>query len=186
VTFRLADSLPAGKLTQWREEREAWFGARGLAPGTSMHAMSPDMLREYHGRFTAPILRWLDTGFGSCRLRDREAAQIVAEALRHFDGGKYALGAWVVMPNHVHVLVTPHEGSALSGIVQSWKSFSARQINALDGKRGSLWQKEFYDHIVRDDEQLGKLEEYIAANPVKAKLRAGEYLIGGMRGSASP
>jgi REP element-mobilizing transposase RayT len=181
VTFRLADSLPAGKITEWREQRTAWFSALNLESDANINALPLPVQREYHQRFTASILRWLDTGFGSCRLRRRDAAQVVAEALWYFDGDRYALGAWVVMPNHVHVLVTPFGNVALGKIVQSWKSFTAKAINRLDGKSGAFWQSEFYDHVIRDEEQLRKLEDYIAQNPEKAHLRRQEYLLGGSR-----
>ena len=80
--------------------------------------------------------QWLDRGHGSyALLRNRDAARIVPEALRHFDGDRYILDAFVVMPNQkrVHLLVQPQSGNRLSEILRSWKTFSAKSINDLLG-----------------------------------------------------
>lgn len=82
------------------------------------------------------------------------------------------------MPNHVHLIVKPNRGVTLARITQSWKGWSAREINRLLGRRGTLWQEESYDHIVRDHEQWVKLAQYIRANPEKARLSPGEFTLG--------
>jgi REP element-mobilizing transposase RayT len=75
----------------------------------------------------------------------------VADALRHFDGERYRLVAWCVMPNHVHAVVQPAAGHVLEEIVHSWKSFTAHQANKLLGRTGPFWMAEAYDHLVRDE-----------------------------------
>ena len=75
------------------------------------------------------------------------------------------------MPNHVHALVQPLGTTQLAEILHSWKSFSASQINAHLGKAGSFWKKEYYDHIVRDLEELRRIRKYIRDNPKKAGIR---------------
>jgi REP element-mobilizing transposase RayT len=83
------------------------------------------------------------------------------------------------MPNHVHVLFRLGEDQKLEGVLQSWKGFMAREINKLLGKNGTLWQEEYWDRMIRNERHFEKSVNYIAMNPVKAKLRAGEFLLGG-------
>ncbi|MFN2507246.1 MAG: valine--tRNA ligase [Chthoniobacterales bacterium] len=157
VTFRLADSLPQDKLAQLEEERRLWL-TRHPEP------WSDAVRAEYYRRFSAKLDEWLDAGFGSCVLKDERAGRVVADALKHFDGERYELGSWIVMPNHVHAIVTPRAGNELSAILHSWKSFSAHQINKVRGRTGRLWQHETYDHIVRDEEALYRISDYIERN----------------------
>jgi valyl-tRNA synthetase len=103
-------------------------------------------------------------------LKDEGAAKVVADALIHFDGERYDLGAWVVMPNHVHVVITPRGGHPVGDILHSWKSFTAHKINELLGRTGPFWQHESYDHIVRNERALYKIQEYIDRNPEKAGI----------------
>ena len=167
VTFRLTDSLPVEKLADLEEERALWVTAH-------REPWSDADKRDYYNRFSRRIEEWLDAGHGSCLLREPRAAEIVANALKHFDGERYDLGAWVVMPNHVHVIVKPRPGHQLSEILHSWKRFTAREINRLRGSEGQLWQHESYDHIVRGEESLHRIREYIERNPVSAGLRVGQ------------
>ncbi len=132
VTWRLADSLPQAKVSEWMEQRDMW----------TKHHPKPwdeETEREYHKRFSPKLDEWLDEGCGSCVLKEPANAGIVADALRHFDGDRYALDSFVVMPNHVHVLFCPFVGRKLADIVQSWKGFSARGINKRIGAGGTLW-----------------------------------------------
>ena len=97
-----------------------------------------------------------------------DKGQIVVDALRAFDRQRYRLDQWVVMPNHVHALVTPHEGYRLKRILQGWKSFTAHAINSHLGRHGQLWQRESFDHLVRSADHLERFRRYIRANPPKA------------------
>jgi REP element-mobilizing transposase RayT len=106
----------------------------------------------------------LDRGAGACLLRGK-AALITEEALLHFDGERYALLAWCVMPNHVHALVAAMRGWPLGQIVHSWKSFTANGINRIYERTGRLWRREYYDHYMRD-----AAKAYIERNPVAARL----------------
>ncbi|MCZ7637771.1 MAG: transposase [Verrucomicrobia bacterium] len=105
---------------------------------------------------------------GSCVLGRPEVAGIVIEALEHFDGQRYALHAWCVMPNHVHVVVTPADGHGLSAILHTWKSFTAKAVNRVLGRTGALWERESFDHLVRSFASFRKLVDYTVNNPVKA------------------
>jgi len=116
------------------------------------------------------VEEWLDTGAGDAWLRDPRISQLVEDALLHFDGMPYRLHAWVVMPNHVHVLFTPMEGSTLSGILHSWKSYTAKEANRILGRSGEFWQEEYFDRYVRNEEPYWAAVEYIEQNPVKAGL----------------
>lgn len=98
--------------------------------------------------------------------------------MRHFDGKRYELGEYVIMPNQVHLLVTPKGGHRLREIEHSWKSYTAKEINKLIGRWGTVWQEESYDHIVRSIEQLDHYCRYIRYNPLKAGLKPGQYRVG--------
>jgi REP element-mobilizing transposase RayT len=160
VTFRAVDSLPQEKLAQWLSERAVW-----LRNNPEPH--SDAECREYNGRFPIRLQTWLDEGDGECVLRESRLRLIVEDAVRHFDRERYFLGEFVVMPNHVHAIVTPSGKHALSAIVGSWKGFTARKINSELKQSGPFWQKESFDHIVRSVASLHKFEEYIRDNPGK-------------------
>jgi hypothetical protein len=120
----------------------------------------------------------LDEGRGACWLRNPAVSAIVENALSHFDGGRYLLGSYVIMPNHVHVLVRPAMEHKLPDILQSWKSFTAKEANKALGRTGEFWQDESFDHIVRDERQLERFTRYIGENPVSARLPEGQYRLG--------
>ena len=113
---------------------------------------------------------YLDAGHGSCWLRRSEIAGIVEEALQFFDGERYRLIAWVIMPNHVHVIIEMKPGHSLGGILHSWKSFSARQANKQLGRSGAFWHREYYDRFIRDAAHLRSAVRYVEFNPVNAGM----------------
>ena len=166
VTFRLADSLPREQLEKWREEKDYWL-AHNPKPWTSAQE------QEYFERFSRHIEQWLDQGAGSCVLAIPEIADLVSAAFRYFNGDRYRLGKFVVASNHVHVIVTPLAPYALSDIIHSWKSYTSKQIlkveaasrRLVDTKRqdaaATVWQKEYYDRIIRNPEELYNIEHYI-------------------------
>ena len=112
----------------------------------------------------------LGRGQGSAVLSNPEIGEIVENALLHFDAERYRLHAWCVIPNHVHALITPLADWTLSKITHSWKSFASKKANFLLGKQGSFWAPEYYDRAVRDDVHHMNAVDYIAMNPVSAKL----------------
>ena len=122
---------------------------------------------EYRELFSERIQRWLDAGHGSCIFRQAEVRQIVEDALRHFADIRYSLYAFVVMPNHVHVLFMPEDGCDGRTIVQGWKSYTAKEINRALRRTGAVWQKESYDHLVRDVEEFKAIRAYIRGNNAK-------------------
>jgi REP element-mobilizing transposase RayT len=154
VTFRLADSLPAEIARRLILERQQAV----LKLSTAAERARLDEA------FAIRLDRYLDEGHGSCLLRDH--AETVANALRFFDRLRYELHAWCVMPNHVHVLFYLERGRDLDRVLHSWKSFTAHVIG-----KGVIWQREYFDRVVRSPAQFNETRSYIQANPAKAGLR---------------
>ncbi len=171
ITFRLADSIPASLISTWEAELAAWEERHPQPWNVKTTA-------EFKVLFDERRQDWLDQGHGSCTLRKPAAADMVAKALRHFDGERYALDHFVVMPNHVHVLLSPLSGHGLPDILHSWKSFTAKEINKLENCSGKFWMEESFDRIVRDLEELDYYRRYILENPVKAGLSEEQCVLG--------
>lgn len=165
ITFHLGDSLPQEVLFQIKEEVE-------LLP----HALrSSSALNKKH--------EYIDAGYGSCLLRHPAVAQKVEETLLFFDGQRYRIFAWVIMPNHVHVLVQMRERWELNKTVASWKQFTARfmhqhkdslglglPLSDASVKRSPVWQREFWDRYIRNENHFYAAVTYIHGNPVSAGL----------------
>ncbi|MFN0141693.1 MAG: REP-associated tyrosine transposase, partial [Pyrinomonadaceae bacterium] len=152
VTFRLADSLPQNVLRRLNEELE--------------NEDLSDNSDEYRQR----VEDYLDKGIGSCILKNAEIAEIVEATLKHEHDKSCRLISWVIMPNHVHILLYPLQGHSLSNILKSIKSVSSHRINTVLGQSGSVWQPDYFDRFIRDEEHFAKTASYIANNPVKAGL----------------
>ena len=183
VTLRLHDAIPAAVNERLRRRRYRHLreltGSPPRTPEADMFALLSDEDREVVKReFSRRIEATLDHGHGECVLRRPEAAAEVAKALHHFDGERYELADFVVMPNHVHLLAAPIAEHELEAICYSWKQRSAKEINRLLGRRGEFWQPEAFDHLVRSTDHFEKYQRYIRNNPRKARLCSGEYLIG--------
>jgi len=146
ITFRLADALPRDALRALQFETSAAYRRRVAAA--------------------------LDAGHGGCLLRHPPLAGAVEAALLHSAGVHHELFAWVIMPNHVHALITPVIGSRLADIVQAWKSWTAKTINRHRGASGPVWQREYFDRFIRNDRHFAATIAYIEENPVKAGLAA--------------
>ena len=145
ITFRLADSLP-------RDVQQRFDGS--VRPcATAIDTV-------------------LDAGHGRCVLRQPAAAKIVVGALGDGDGERSRLHEWVVMPNHVHILIEPLSGQCLSDIMRRLKGITAHRINAVVGRSGRLWQRDYFDRYIRDENHFHRAVAYIRDNPVKAGLSA--------------
>jgi putative transposase len=129
--------------------------------------------REKYSR----IQSHLDTGFGSCILRESESAKIVQDALLFLDIKKFDLREWVIMPNHVHFLARFEEGKLMSKALHSLKSYTAHELKKLHPEMESIWQAESFDRYIRNEEHFLRTVRYIHENPVNAKLcpRAKEF-----------
>lgn len=164
ITYRLADSLPKGALNP---------GTTGVSPVRSDN----DKLEK-----RKVIEEALDKNYGSCILREPRIAKIIIAAWDFFDKERYDLIAYVVMPNHIHLLIKTYEKYTLASIVHSWKSFTAHEIKKLlrndlsEGKAikipvsEKIWQIEYWDRFIRDDQHFKNAINYIHNNPVKAGL----------------
>ena len=164
ITYRLADSLPRTMLEQMQVEVET--------------LVRDDEKRKSELR--RRIETYLDAGHGSCVLRVPEIAACVVDTWLHFDGERYRLLEWVVMPNHCHVLIEPFEDVPLGKIVLSWKNYTARFINGYKSRTGvrrsqegsPVWQREYWDRFIRDERHFEAAKSYITLNPVKVGLVA--------------
>ena len=158
VTFRLADSLPQLKLMEYKKARERWVNAHPK-PWTRSEQ------EEYDDLFGAAIDKWLDAGHGECLLKDKRARDIVASVIMNDDGSRCDIYVVAIMPNHVHILMTPREDYTVQTIVGSWKSLSSHRINGMLNRVGSVWERESFDRMVRDAADFTRYVQYIAANP---------------------
>jgi type I restriction enzyme R subunit len=181
ITFRTDDSFPVAVARQWYRCRDDWLRKHGIDPGSvdwisKLRALPGDQLREFHTNFSREFMENLDSGHGECVLKRPELARIVAGSFHYFDGRRYHLGDFVVMPNHVHLLVCLLGTTDLEGQCYSWKKFTSTRINEVLGRQGRFWHEESFDHLVRSPEQFEYLRTYIADNPKRAGLGEGEYL----------
>ncbi|NBB78661.1 MAG: transposase [Verrucomicrobia bacterium] len=182
VTVHLADSLPEAAVKRIDQLIDSL----------------PEKERQIERR--RRLHEWIDAGHGSCLLREPVLAGIVEGAFHYFDDERYRLFAWVVMPNHFHVLFQPLNGWSMAEIVASWKKFTATEIkkwvranaeirdpgNATlpscsasaaganaeirDPGDGPLWHPEYWDRYVRNEKHFRDVIAYIQQNPVKARL----------------
>jgi putative transposase len=184
ITWRTADSIPKAVYDFWCEERDEWLRQHGIEPDggedwrCALRVLSVERQRVFNERF---VMRWhdeLDAGRGDCVLRRPELARIVADCFASFDGEQYELGDFVVMPNHVHLLGTFASKEGMLRQCESWKRFSAREINRATGRKGRFWQQDAFDHLVRNERQYEWLRRYIVENGVRAGLGEEEYFLG--------
>jgi len=148
VTFRLADSLPQEVLKRLEQD---------------LKYKNTKANREY-------IEECLNKGYGECQLKKKECAEIVENLILSGNNRIYELISWIVMPNHVHVIIKIKQGNSLSNIVKKWKGRSAFEINKMVGRSGSFWQRDYFDRYIRDERHLLAAIEYVHMNPVKSGL----------------
>jgi len=183
VTFRLADSVPRGRLNQWKQERAKWLIARSVDVRDSdwrakFNKLSFNEKRIFERSFASRLFESLDKGCGACYLRRPEILKKMTDAITYFDQVRFYLGDFVIMPNHVHALMTPINGFELEDVLHSIKSWASNQINRIVGRSGQLWMKDTYDRLTRDGDELIRTQDYIRFNPIKAGLALGEYATG--------
>ena len=156
VTFHLADSYPESLRAEWEYLAQL----------------------ENHREQRTLIEAYLDKGRGECHLRRPEIAELVEDNFRRFSGAncasqthspRYELRAWVIMPNHVHVLFQVGVVS-MTETVGAWKRHTGRLANKRLGRQGSFWAEDYFDTFMRDADHEQKAVHYIENNPAKAKL----------------
>ncbi|HVE71382.1 MAG TPA: transposase [Thermoanaerobaculia bacterium] len=153
ITFRLRDALPRDVARQLFLERQHML--RNCE--TTAERARLDIA------FGIRLDRELDAHRGSCLLRVH--GDLVANALKYFDGSRYELHAWCVMPNHVHVMFHITAGADVPLVLHSWKSYTAHRIG-----KGVIWQREYFDRVVRSPQEFNETAAYIRANPASAGL----------------
>ncbi|MES2593714.1 MAG: transposase [Verrucomicrobiota bacterium] len=182
ITWRTQDSMPKDVLAKWRAERNRWLVAHDIdltqkGWKAKVQELPSDEMAEYHDHFTTRWHEELDAGHGACVLRRPELAGIVNDSLLCFHGDRYEMLSFVIMPNHVHLLVCFPGKDELLAQCESWKRFTAKRINEILGTEGRFWQQDAFDHLVRHEAQYERLLDYMAQNPHRARLRQGEYLL---------
>ncbi|HEX7262403.1 MAG TPA: hypothetical protein VF258_11415 [Luteolibacter sp.] len=168
VTFRLADSVAAPVWKKWKEQRATWLE-------NHPKPWDAETQKAYNAKFPAQMELWSDAGYGSCALADAHLREMVANAMHHFDGHHFTFGDYILMPNHVHALVTPRVGHPLESILTGWKRVSGHAIIKLTGLPKPFWMSEDFDHAVRSEKQLRHFQNYISENPMKAGLKSGSW-----------
>jgi REP element-mobilizing transposase RayT len=163
VTFHLTDALPQAKIRELQAIRREWE-AKQPPPRTEAQWES------YAREVTVKAERWIDEGHGRCYFRASEHAKLLADALLHFQDKRYLVSCFTVMPNHCHLVVKPYPGHELEKILQAWKGYVSHQVNLAHNQTGSIWQQESYDRIVRDEEHLYRVIQYIGRNAAKAGI----------------
>jgi REP element-mobilizing transposase RayT len=164
VTFRLADSLPNQALNKIHFQLKDILTTASKM-GRVLTAVERKKIEHLEVR---RIENALDLAEGECLLKNPQIAQVVVDALKTFDGSRYRLFAWSVMPNHVHVLFQTIAEITLSEILHSWKSFSAKSANRILRRSGEFWQREYYDRLVHNQDEFDRAQRYILENPKKA------------------
>lgn len=157
VTFRLGDSMPQSLIRKWKEELAEW----------SKHhpkPWMPESEKEYHQRFTRQLESWLDDGHGSCLLKDPSVRKVLEETLMHDQGTRADHHSWVIIPDHAHLLFTPH--APLEKLMQSSKGISARCIG-----QDPIWQRNYRDMLIRGASHFAHAVRYIRRNPAKLTPR---------------
>ncbi|MDB5389019.1 MAG: hypothetical protein JWM11_4665 [Planctomycetaceae bacterium] len=173
VTYHLFDSLPQPKLRELEALKGDWERKHPEPRGKDAW---DDLAREAMRRADA----WLDQGIGGCQLKSPEISQLIADAMHRSDGSRCELGCYIIMPNHVHVVLRPlaPESDPLEMILKHWKASSLRSIEeklktAKSKPSEMMWHRESFDHIVRDAEQLWRILQHIGSNPKMAGLPEG-------------
>ena len=153
VTFRLHDSVPQSLRQEVAERKKLLL---------KLPKDQRPSVKEAEA--------YLDRCEGVCYLREPAIAEIIANAIQHLNGKEYRLFAWVVMPNHVHLVFKLLPDRSLSKTLHSLKSFTAKESNRVLGRVGAFWQREYYDRLIRDDAELERAVHYVRSNPEMAGL----------------
>ena len=158
ATFRLADSLPQEKQDELRDELKRMHD--------EAEKLGDAIARDNHNwRIMQKMEQWLNSGYGSCCMSDSAIRKVVADAIHFYDGKLYVLHSFVVMPNHVHLLLTPLGGLPVVDSLGKVKGYTAIVINKLLGNDGNLWQHGIFDRIIRSAADFDAKWNYIIQNP---------------------
>ena len=185
VTFMTADAMPKSVASLWKEKRKRWCVHRGLSPDATPEnikdALGEAELRRFQRLVSSEYQRALDRGAGECILVWPEISGMVVSAMQFHHERSGRLFDFVVMPNHVHLLFQPHQGVSLGKVLNSIRSYSAREINKILGRKGTFWDREPFDHLVRSMHYFRRYQQYIQANPMRAGLRSDQAWLSSSR-----
>ena len=166
VTFRLQDSLPKMAIESYLKECKELYGDDQSAFKSKLESFMHKKMMEY-----------LDMGYGECLLRNPDARKIIEEAFRYIHENMATVHAYVIMPNHVHIVLETKEDVEIQQVMHNLKRYTASKINQLLQREGSVWQREYYDRIIRNEAHYENAIKYIINNP--CHCHAGEYSLGG-------
>lgn len=181
ITFRLADALPKRITEQWESEKSLCLAARGISKASANwqsdveSKLSKKEQFEFRREFNRKLNHHLDRGHGACHFRTDPALATLQEKLLEDDRTHYYLGDFILMPNHVHLLLNLIKGLDLERTRQKIKGGFAFLVNKVIKRSGKLWQREYYDHLVRDAKELIAFRNYIQENPNKAGIRLPDH-----------
>jgi putative transposase len=164
VTFRLADALPQAKLVELKRWRDEWERAH---PEPRNEAQWQDFAKQHAVR----IEGWMDDGYGECHFKDAGIAEVMTNAILHIQDDRCTTFAYAVMPNHVHVVTKPLLQWRLEQVLDSWKGYVAHEVNRRLKRSGIFWQEESHDRMIRDEQHLFRVIQYVGNNPRKAGLQ---------------
>jgi len=152
ITLHLGDSIPTKVIDRWQRQ---------------LKELSDEEAKIVLQR---RIEKYLDQGYGECYLGNHTIANLVQESLIKFDGLRFDLFSWVIMPNHSHSILTRAEDRELETLMKDHKSYTAHAANKFLGRKGQFWMPEYYDRYIRTPEHFWNTVRYIENNPVKAGL----------------
>ncbi len=168
VTFNLADALPANKRNELAAMRREW--ERRFPP-----PRDETIWTEYAKTVFRKVDKWMDAGYGACWFRQPVCANELHRSILHFHGERYEIGCFVIMANHCHLIMKPLDEYELEDEVGSIKNVTAIFVNKHESLAGQLWQQESYDRIIRDEEHLYRVAQYIGANPRRAGFQVDRW-----------
>jgi REP element-mobilizing transposase RayT len=152
ITLRLFDSVPDAVLQRWMRELDV------------LNSKKDQIILQKR------IEKYLDQGYGEAFMKIHRVAEMVQNDLLYYDAQRYRLSSWVVMPNHIHFLMTRFDAIELADIMQSFKSLTSHKANKTLRRKGQFWMEDYFDRYIRNAEHFAKTVRYIENNPVKARL----------------
>ncbi len=163
VTFNFTDAVPAAQQLELESIRREWL-SKNKPP------LDEARWLEYAKSIFRRQERILDASFGCCLLARSEYAQELHRAILHFHEKRYEIGCFVIMANHCHLTMRPFNGFELENEIGAIKRASSRFIREREKLTIRLWQEESYDRIIRDEEHLWRVVQYIGRNPQAARI----------------
>lgn len=181
VTFMLRDAMPKSVAADWQKARECWCIHRGIPTNSSssdvLERLGPIHFQRFQRFVSNAYGKSLDRGAGECLLAQKDCAAIVLEAIEYQHTRRGHIFDFVIMPNHVHLLFQTFPDVRLKTVLSSIRSYSARCLNQHLQRKGAVWDKEPFDHLVRSEHYFRRYQQYIRANPQRAGLKEGQVVL---------